>query len=73
MAKTATAEHYVFLRVRVAIPPSGVVPEQEGVERWIRDTLCANPPTIEPAGGWYVEEAETFDAMGEPRGDRRRL
>jgi hypothetical protein len=66
MAK-ATAEHYVFLRVRVAVPPSGVVPTQEGVERWIRDTLQASPPQIEPAGGWYVDRAETFDAMGNRR------
>ena len=70
MAK-ATAEHYVFLRVRVAVPPSGVVPDVEGVEQWIRDTLCASPPTIEPAGGWHIEHAETFDAMGNPRGGKR--
>lgn len=71
MAK-ATASYYVFLRVGVAIPAEGIVPDQEGVERWVREQLVASTALGETPGGWFIDTAETFDPMGEPRGKDRR-
>lgn len=69
---TAKASYYVFLRVHVAIPAEGVVPDQEGVEQWLRERLVASTALDETPGGWFIESAETFDAMGEPRGKERK-